>query len=140
MGLGAECLNLGQDGGRFPQTIFWVKEGVRACWDCGQQGHLWRECPGPRNTTQGNPGRADPVRDNRKKQEAQATWRQGACWHCREPGHLWKDCPLGGGKIQLEAAERVADRPVGHPGEVAKIATRTVRILRPGRTQTIARE
>uniref|UniRef100_A0A8C3HNC2 CCHC-type domain-containing protein n=1 Tax=Chrysemys picta bellii TaxID=8478 RepID=A0A8C3HNC2_CHRPI len=71
-------------GGREPRRL-------RACWACGRREHLERECPSPRNTAQGNPGRVGPVKDKRKilrpgtAQRWDWTMSQGVCWL----GKMW---------------------------------------------------
>mmetsp|Transcript_72102 Transcript_72102/g.143024 ORF Transcript_72102/g.143024 Transcript_72102/m.143024 type:complete len:189 (+) Transcript_72102:75-641(+) len=49
------------------------------CFNCGEYGHLSRECPGPRKGGGGGKG-------------------GGACFICQEMGHLARDCPNGDSK------------------------------------------
>lgn len=43
--------------------------GGRACHNCGQEGHISKECDQPRNTA------------------------NMTCTNCEETGHWWKECP-----------------------------------------------
>merc|ERR1712126_535422 len=49
--------------------------GDRACYNCGESGHLSRDCSKPR---QGGGGRSM------------------TCYNCNEEGHMSRDCPQGG--------------------------------------------
>ncbi|KAK6910790.1 hypothetical protein I203_104823 [Kwoniella mangroviensis CBS 8507] len=47
--------------------------GGRNCYNCGKDGHMSRECPGPRKAGGGGGG--------------------GNCFNCDKPGHLSRECP-----------------------------------------------
>uniref|UniRef100_A0A8C0HAH5 CCHC-type domain-containing protein n=1 Tax=Chelonoidis abingdonii TaxID=106734 RepID=A0A8C0HAH5_CHEAB len=94
---------------QIPQAVCRVREPRQppVCWTCGQADHLWRDCPGPRNAGQGNPGGSRPT-----KKRPKAARRQGVCWGCQKPGHIRRHCPLKG----LEGGPTEVAVPGGQPG------------------------
>ncbi|CAG2120046.1 unnamed protein product, partial [Medioppia subpectinata] len=53
--------------------------GGRSCFNCGEEGHMSRECPQPRKGGGGGGG-------------------SRACFRCGEEGHMSRECPKGGGR------------------------------------------
>jgi len=62
--------------------------GGRACFNCGDEGHMSRECTKPK-AGGGGGGRGGPV----------------TCFKCGEEGHMSRECPKGGGRACFNCGE-----------------------------------
>uniref|UniRef100_A0A8C0H6B5 CCHC-type domain-containing protein n=1 Tax=Chelonoidis abingdonii TaxID=106734 RepID=A0A8C0H6B5_CHEAB len=104
------------------------------CWTCRQMGHFWRDCSGPGNMVQGNPGRARPIKSWRWPKAVRG---QGACWGCQKPGHIKRHCPLrrgegrprempGGPEGAMLDLERVTQAEVEIAGTPQEARTQTI--------------
>merc|ERR1711962_1828240 len=60
---------------------FTLKMGDRSCYNCGESGHISRECTKPRQGGGGGGGFGGG--------------RSMTCYNCNEEGHISRDCPQG---------------------------------------------
>ena len=74
----------------------------RNCFNCGQPGHLSKDCTQPRQNNGGGRGGGGGGRgggggDRPERAEGGAPRPSGNCFTCGRPGHLSRNCPAAGG-------------------------------------------